>query len=383
MRMLKDFKPESKLGSDLSPSLRDLPPSLYAVLNRCSDYLFLPGLNTLDAATAKALASGNVWELDLSGLRSLDAEATRELAKGTIVRTGGSIRRDAGLQILHLSGLESLDAATAKALADGEVEELFLSGLRTLDADAAKALGAKRHWQRLDLRSLRTLDAAAATAFKDKINTCGVLNLSGLESLDAATATALVTGDYFFLDLSGVRSLDVATATALAAGSATLDLSGLTSLDRDVAQALSNRRLGDRMVLDGLTTLDAETAKALMSGPGGKGGYWLNGLRSLDAATATALVASGAPSMLLLDGLESLDADTAAALTSGPYEANRVRRVSLRGLDSLEPAAAEAFSKALDCRRCHADVPTPTLGGCRGGIPEISLSIGVRERNPF
>jgi RNA polymerase sigma factor (sigma-70 family) len=479
MRMLEDFKPKSKLGSALSPSLRDLPPSLYAVLNRCSDYLFLPGLSTLDAATAKALvsgkfddgfvlslsglsildadtasalasgewekglhlpglntldaatatalvsgmvdyldlgglstldaatatalgsgnleklnlpglsildaatakalASGNLEELDLSGLRSLDAEATRELAKGTIVRTGGSSRRDAGLQILQLSGLESLDAATAQALADGEVQSLFLSGLRTLDTDAAKALGAKSDWQRLDLRSLRSLDAATATALKGQGNYIGLLNLSGLESLDAATATALVTkGTSFFLDLSGVRSLDVATATALAAGSATLDLSGLTSLDRDVAQALSNRRLGDRMVLDGLTTLDAETAKALMSGPGGKGGYWLNGLRSLDAATATALVASGAPSMLLLDGLESLDADTAAALTSGPYEANRMRMVSLEGLDSLEPAAAEAFSKALDCRRCHADVPTPTLGGCRGGIPEISLSIGVR-----
>jgi anti-anti-sigma regulatory factor len=397
MRMLKDFIPRSKGGSALSPSLLDLPPSLYAVLNRCSDYLVLPavdtldeataaalarvekpfnggrmnnavhnlhlpgissldakaamalvrgdlsnlflrGLKSIDAATAKALANGNLEELDLSGLRSLDAEATRELAKGTIVRTAGSSMRHAGLQILHLSGLESLDAATAKALADGEVEELFLSGLRTLDADAAKALGAKRAWERLDLRSLRTLDAAAATAFKDKINLAGVLNLSGLESLDAATATALVTGDSFFLDLSGVRSLDVATATALAAGGAILDLSGLTSLDRDVAQALSNRELGFRMVLDGLTTLDAETAKALMSGPGGKYGYWLNGLRSLDAATATAL-ASGDPSMLLLGGL-----------------------------DSLEPAAAEGFIKGFDCRRCHADLPTSDLlRYCNGG----------------
>lgn len=466
MRMLKDFKPKSKLGSDLSPSLRDLPPSLYAVLNRFRGYLFLPGLSTLDAATAKALvsgkfddgfvlslsglsildadtasalasgewekglhlpglntldaatatalvsgmvdyldlgglstldaatatalgsgnleklnlpglsildaatakalASGNLEELDLSGLRSLDAEATRELAKGTIVRTGGSSRRDAGLQILNLSGLESLDAATAKALADGEVETLFLSGLRTLDADAAKALGAKRNWQRLDLRSLRTLDAATATALKGQRTMNGVLNLSGLESLDAATATALVTGNFFFLDLSGVRSLDVATATALAAGSAILDLSGLTSLDRDVAQALSNRRLGDRMVLDGLTTLDAETAKALMSSSGAKGGYWLNGLRSLDAATATAL-ASGAPSMLILEGLDSLDADTAAALTSGTYEGERRLLLHLRGLDSLEPAAAEAFIKGFDCRSCHADLPTSDLlRGCNG-----------------
>ena len=159
----------------------------------------------------------------------------------------------------------------------------------------------------------------------------------------------------------------MATATALAAGSATLDLSGLTSLDRDVAQALSNRRLGDRMVLDGLTTLDAETAKALMSSSGAKGGYWLNGLRSLDAATATAL-ASGAPSMLLLEGLDSLDADTAAALTSGTYEGERRLFLNLRGLDSLEPAAAEAFIKGFDCRSCHADLPTSDLlRYCNGG----------------
>jgi anti-anti-sigma regulatory factor len=163
---------------------------------------------------------------------------------------------------------------------------------------------------------MRVLDAAAAK----KLRGSRTLDLSGLRSLDATTAKALVTGaGHNFINLSWIRSLDAETARALAGGQARLDLSGL---------------------------------------------------RFLDATTATAL-AGGALSFLDLSGLDALDADTAAALTSAikrrPGDGDRFT-LDIRGIDSLEPAAADALVKGLDCRRCHTDASVPDLfrSSCRG-----------------
>jgi len=329
-------------------------------------HLSLRGLNRIDATTARALISGNLNALDLSGLRSLDAETARELAKRAVKIDFVGREILAGLKSLDLSGLESLDAATAEALAAGELETLFLSGLRSLDAEAAKALGAKGNWQQLDLRGLRSLDVDTAKALcREVIALNGELNLSGLQTLDATTAAALVTGDQCFrLDLSGLRSLDAETARALVAGSVDrLDLSGLRSIDIDTAKALGNRKDFCSLTLAGLTTLDADTAGALMSGGGAVGQLRLPGLLALDATTAAALARGGA-SYLGLSGLQSLDADTAEALMTrhgkGLNPARR-RDFDLSGIRSLQPAAAEALVKGLDCRTCHATATLPEL----------------------
>jgi beta-lactamase regulating signal transducer with metallopeptidase domain len=364
---------EEEFGRSRLDSVHDLylpglvsldAPTARALARGTLERVDLSGLRSIDAETAKALTSGNLERLDLSGLRSLDAETARELAKGTIQRDGGGSRRLAGLKSLDLSGLESLDAATARALADGDVETLVLSGLRSLDTEAAKALGAKGNWQQLDLRGVRSLDVDTAKALcREVIALNGELNLSGLQTLDAGTAAALVTGDQCFrLDLSGLRSLDAETARALMAGSVDrLDLSGLRSIDIDTAKALANRKQFRSLTLAGLTALDADTAGGLMSGEGAGGTLRLPGLLALDAKTAAALARGGA-FYLGLSGLQSLDAETAEALTNGKAsDPARRRDFDLSGIRSLQPAAAEALVKGLDCRTCHATATLPEL----------------------
>lgn len=90
-------------------------------------YLYLPGLTTLDAETAKALSKFKGDELSLHGLTTLDAETAKALAEFNVA-------------VLYLNGLTVLDADTAKALAEFKGDTLYLDGLTTLDAATAKAL---------------------------------------------------------------------------------------------------------------------------------------------------------------------------------------------------------------------------------------------------
>jgi len=89
--------------------------------------LYLNGLTSLDAETAKALAEFKGENLDLDGLTSLDAETAKVLAEFK----GGT---------LYLSGLTSLDAEAAAALAEFKGEDLILRDLTSLDAETAKTL---------------------------------------------------------------------------------------------------------------------------------------------------------------------------------------------------------------------------------------------------
>ena len=326
MRRLEDFDMIIKLG-------QDFPPSLYVVLNRFRECLFLPGLSALDAATAKALLSGKFdgFILSLPGLSTLDAATAKALASGKFD----------GFFLL-LPGLSTLDAATAAALVmSGNVRSLTLPGLSILDATTASALASGKIHEGLHLPGLNTLDAATATALGS--GKLGSLYLPGLNTLDAATATALVSGRVGSLDLGGLSTLDAATASALASGKEvySLDLRGLSTLDAATASALVSGRVLS-LDLGGLSTLDAATASALASGKE-VNMYKLDlpGLSTLDAATATALV-SGRVRSLDLGGLSTLDAATASALASG----KEVDWINLRGLSTLEPAAVEKLARS-------------------------------------
>jgi hypothetical protein len=105
-----------------------------------------------------------------------------------------------------------------------------------------------------------------------------------------------------------------------------------------------------------------------------RGLVFLNGLTTLSEEVAKSLVRlrNGG---LYLDGLTTLSDAVAQTLTQ--HKGN----LSLKGLDSLEPAAAESLVKGLDCRRCHADVSTPDLLNkeCRGLDPRrrILLTRGI------
>lgn len=167
---------------------------------------------------------------------------------------------------LSLDGLTTLDADTAKALASTGFGGFFLSfnGLATLSPDTAKALGGYVECPGLSFDGLTTLDADAAAALTEGLmkKRRSWLSLKGLTTLSADTAAALA--DYpGGLSLNGLTTLSADTAKALAGLKAdALVLNGLTTLSDEAAKALAGFR-GTRLSLDGLTTLSDEATKAL------------------------------------------------------------------------------------------------------------------------
>jgi hypothetical protein len=141
--------------------------------------LWLEGLATLDAATAKMLAEFKGSRLSLNGLTTLDAATATALAE---------FKGDH----LHLNRLTTLDAATAKALAEFKGEDLYFNGLTTLDAATAKTLAALDTWNGnlssiVAIESPDSVEIAAALAKRK-----GPLSLPNLKKISPKTLTALI-----------------------------------------------------------------------------------------------------------------------------------------------------------------------------------------------
>ena len=119
--------------------------------------LFLDGLTTLDAATAKVIAEFKGGYLHLNGLTTLDADTAKVLAefKG---------------ELLSLDGLTTLDAATAKVLAESKAWDGQLPRITAFESpdsvEIATAL-AKRKGPLL-LRSLTKISPKTLTALIEK-----------------------------------------------------------------------------------------------------------------------------------------------------------------------------------------------------------------------
>ena len=165
---------------------------------------------------------------------------------------------------LFLDGLTTLDAATAKVIAEFKGGYLHLNGLTTLDADTAKAL-AEFKGQELSLNGLTTLDAATAKALVEF--KCVQLYLNGLTTLDAATAKALAEFKGQQLRLNGLTTLDVATAKALAESAAwNGDLSSIIAFESpdsvEIAAALAKRE--GPLLLRSLTKISPKTLTSLI-----------------------------------------------------------------------------------------------------------------------
>jgi hypothetical protein len=144
--------------------------------------LYLNGLTTLDAATAKVLAEFKGRRLELNGLTMLDAATAKALAEFK----GGRFC------ILCLNCLTTLDTDTAKALAEFKGLWLSLNGVATLDAATAKALAGSPAWNG-DLSSIVAIESpdsveiAAALATKK-----GPLSLPNLTKISPKTLMALI-----------------------------------------------------------------------------------------------------------------------------------------------------------------------------------------------
>ena len=194
----------AKEPSDDTNKIKSLPPeqARKMVAEFKGPWLYLNGLTTLDADTAKALAAFKGQGLYLNVLTTLDADTAKALAefKG---------------QGLHLNGLITLDADTAKALTELKCQGLYLNGLTTLDADTTKPL-AEFKGQVLSLDGLTTLDAATAKALASLKAWDGTLpNLRTIDSPDSvAIATALATRKGP-LSLPNLKKISPMTLTAL------------------------------------------------------------------------------------------------------------------------------------------------------------------------
>ena len=133
-------------------------------------------------------------------------------------------------------------------------------------------------------------------------------NTYEIKSLTAEQATDLVANHHGHLRLSGLTSIDKDVARELAKYSgvwvfedrpriykdgalvfqsekACLLLDGLTSINKEVAQELAKYK-GKYLFLDGLTSIDKDVAQELAKF---KGGLWLLGLTSIDKDVAQEL----------------------------------------------------------------------------------------------
>lgn len=161
---------------------------------------------------------------------------------------------------LRLNGLTTLDAQTAKVLATFK-GILDLDGLPALDPEAAGLLaGGNSKWLRL--RGLKTLSPETARELVKSRLVAHAIFLPQLDTLDVATAKVLATFKGQELILRGLVAIDVDVAKALAEYRGRLHL-GLTTLDAETVKALAAAGFRERLSLDGLTTLDADTTKAL------------------------------------------------------------------------------------------------------------------------
>ena len=163
------------------------------------------------------------------------------------------------------------------------------------------------------------------------------------------------------LDLSGLEAITADDVRALnrepwsgnesSWSTFDLDLSGLTTLPLDVAEALTHRFDGlpdfmrpATLRLDGIASLSATAAAKLASYPGD---LHLSGLNAIDAGVAAALAAHSAD--LNLDGLTTLGADAAQAIMG--HSGN----ISLDGLTEISEAVAAHLLAAPAARAADDD----------------------------
>lgn len=253
------------------PGLDTIPPALAAVLPDWKGFLSLGGLRTLSTADATTLTTttaairlagitqlsadvaeilGRVRWLELPGIETLSAETAAALA--------------AGPGTLRLDGLRRLSPEAAQALV-GRRDTLMLYGLTELDAATAKPLAACPAELRF-ARAFTTLspDAAAALATH-----AGPVLLPGLTNPAPEVADQLLQNEKILFDLgcyASRTSISPAVATALAKRQEEISLAGIEALDsRDavsIARALATKR--GPLALPKLKKLSPKTLLALL-----------------------------------------------------------------------------------------------------------------------
>lgn len=203
------------------PVLQELGPEAASHLGTCTGILDFVKLETIDAATAVALA-GTHEALRFHAITELDAVTARGLARSSCTLkldgladlapgVAAALARHHGT--LSLNGLVEISAEEADHLADHE-GALCLNGVRRLSDAAARALARSRHG--LHLNSVETLSVEAAAALASHTGWC--LDCSGLVWLEPDAVCALSaharSGREILVRLSGFADQPHAAASA-------------------------------------------------------------------------------------------------------------------------------------------------------------------------
>lgn len=168
-----------------------------------------------------------------------------------------------------------------------------------------------------------------------------LVNFSDYAQLEPAAATFLVqlsAGPGVLYKAMHDRGVDI--EAVLIGRPCRLDLSGLQSVDEDIARILSGWN-GD-LILNGLVDLSVASAKELVKSP-----YELelNGLRSLSAEMA-GIVRLQKGSKIQLNGLSTLTLEAAAVLTKRRRFLSS-KALSMDGLKSISDDVAKCLAKTI------------------------------------
>lgn len=138
----------------------------------------------------------------------------------------------------------------------------------------------------------------------------GQLDLSGLTEISEECAEALQNHNGE-INLYGINEISPKIARQLAKKSGTLLLNGLTTLSLECAEELAKHRDGS-LGLDGLESIDEDVAEALAKHDGG--GLCLSGLSEISQEIAEKLIATN--DVLRLDGLTTMSDPVARVLAN-------------------------------------------------------------------
>jgi len=318
--------------------------------------LSLNGLTALiEDAAGELVRSNFIKKLSLNGLVVLEKEVAEKLSS-------------ANVDTLYLDGLKSLDAETAKALVEsGKIKILHLNGLRSLDVETVQALkGVKTLHLPSEFNFEEAVKNNTACLLNDfnsedlgKIIKGKVLNLSFLKSLDENKAKEIIKMPIDSLNLNGLNSLDKDTADVLLGASNInfLFLDGL-SLITGIEKALAESRHLNTLSLNSVNSVTEKIfefkGKSLYLNKIGlnpllinalakfKGeSLFLDGLTDLSSEAAKALARSSVKT-LRLNGVTELKTENLASL----LKSKTLTILSLNGLKKLTPELAEEFKKS-------------------------------------
>ncbi len=308
---------------------------------RAKSELMLNALTTIDAGVAQELAKFQGNFLTLNGLTTIDVGVAQELAnlQGNLCLSLGGlsvIGKDVACELakfkgmrLNLNGLITINKDVAHELAKFKGLALDLRGLTLIDQDTAQEL-AKFRGDYLGI-GLSSIDTAAAL---ELANFSGDELWIGVTTLETSQARELGKFHGQSLVLDKLSLLDVYQARPLAIGEYNLWLSGLTTIDSDVARMLVTFHKKKDLCL-GVTELDEDVAQELAKFQGDD--LYLNNLELIDRFAAEALAKFKADS-LTLNKLSKID-----ALVAEQFARLRCKVLQLNGLKVISEKVATAL----------------------------------------